>query len=77
MKKSPKNNEVDQEVSKNSSRDSSNGRVKENNSTKDTHMNENRESTTRKKIYMDHLDGEFKKIKHSTFDGDSRTSEEE
>jgi len=26
---------------------------------------------------MDHLEGEFKKFKPSTFDGESRTSEEE
>jgi hypothetical protein len=26
---------------------------------------------------MDHLDGEFKKIKHWPFDGESRTGEEE
>jgi len=48
MEKSPNNNEVDEEVSKNSSRDSSHAREKENNSSNDTHMTRNRASTTRK-----------------------------
>jgi hypothetical protein len=72
-KKIPKNNEVDEEVSKKSSKDSSHGTKKENNSSNDTHMTENKASTVRKRKQMDHLDGEFKKIKPSTFDGESRT----
>jgi hypothetical protein len=75
-KKIPKNNEVDEEVSKKSSKDSSHGTEKENNSSNDTHMTKNKASTIRKRKQMDHLDGEFKKIKPSTFDGESRTDEE-
>jgi hypothetical protein len=76
-KKNPKNNEVGKEVSKNSLKDSSHGRKKEKKSSNDTHMIENKASIVRKRKQMDHLDGEFKKIKPSTFDGESRTSEEE
>jgi hypothetical protein len=37
----------------------------------------NKVSTMNKRKQMDHLDGEFKKIKPSTFDRDSKTGKEE
>jgi hypothetical protein len=37
---------------------------------------ENKTTTGRKRKQVDHLEGEFKKIKPSTFDGESRTGEE-
>jgi hypothetical protein len=76
IKKVPNYNEVDEEVSKRFSKDSRHETEKENNSSNDTHMTENRASAVRKRKHMDHLDGEFKKIEHSTFDGESRTGEE-
>jgi hypothetical protein len=39
-------------------------------------MTKNKESTGRKRKQVDHLEREFKKIKPSTFDGESKTGEE-
>jgi len=48
-KKSPKNNEVDEEVSKKSSKYSSHETERENISSNDTHMTMNKASTVRKR----------------------------
>jgi hypothetical protein len=47
------------------------------NSFEDTHMTENKASTRKKRKQLDHLEGEFKKINPSTFDGESKTGEED
>jgi hypothetical protein len=39
-------------------------------------MTKNKASTVRKRKNMDHLDGEFKKIKPSTIDDESKNNEE-
>jgi hypothetical protein len=75
-KKSPRNNEMEEEVSKKSSKNSSHETKREDNSSEDTHMTENKASTGKKRKQLDHLEGEFKKIKPSTFDGESKTGEE-
>jgi hypothetical protein len=62
--------------SKNSSKNSSHETKRENNSSKDTHMKKNKASTGKKRKQLDHLEGEFKKINPSTFDGESKTGEE-
>jgi hypothetical protein len=75
-KKIPKYNEREEEVRKTSSKNSSHKTKKEENSSEDTHMIENKASTGRKRKQLDHLEGEFKKLKPSTFDGESKTGEE-
>jgi len=56
-KKIPKTNDIDEEVSKNSSKYSSKGIEKENSSSNETHMTENRVTIVKKWKKMDHLDG--------------------
>jgi len=75
-KKILRNNEMDEEVSKKSSKDSSHETERENNSSKDTHMTQNKASIVKKRKQMDHLEGKFKKINTATFDGESKTGEE-
>jgi hypothetical protein len=75
-KKSPKDNEKEEEVNKKSSKNSGHKIEKEDSSSEDTHMTENKASIGRKRKQVDHLEGEFKKIKPSTFDGESKTGEE-
>ena len=76
IKNTTKDNEKEEEVSKRSSKNSSHEKKNENNFSEDTHMEGNRTITWRKIKQVDHLEGEFKKIKPSTFDGKSRTGEE-
>jgi RNA polymerase-binding transcription factor DksA len=73
--KSPINNEREEEVSKTSSKNSSHETEREDNSSEDTHITKNKSSIGRKRKQLDHLDDEFKKIKPSTFDGESNTGE--
>jgi len=73
--KSPKDNEKGEEFGKNSSKNYGHETKKVDSSSKDTHMRENKASTWRKIKQVDHLEGEFKKIKPSTFDGESKTGE--
>jgi hypothetical protein len=75
-KRSPKNNEKDEEVNKRSSKNYHHETKNENSSFQDTHMTENKTSMGRKRKKVDHMEGEFKKIKPSSFDGESRTCEE-
>ena len=75
-KRSPKNNDKEKEVSKRSSKKSGHETKNENSCFEDTHMTRNKIATGRKRKQVDHLEGEFKKIKLSTFDGESRTGEE-
>ena len=49
---------------------------KEDNSSEGTRSAEDKEKLDRKRKQLDHLEGEFKKIKPATFDGESRTGEE-
>ena len=46
------------------------------NSSEYTPSVEDKTTTRRKRKQVDHREGEFKKIKPSTFDGESRTGEE-
>jgi hypothetical protein len=75
-KRIPKNNDKEEEVNKRSSKNSGHETKNENSSSEDTHMTGNKTTTGRKRKQVDHLEGEFKKIKPSTFDGESRTGEE-
>ena len=68
---------MEDEVSKKSSKNSSHETERENNSFKDTRMTKNKESTRKKRKQLDHLEGEFKNINPSTFDGESNTGEED
>jgi len=49
---------------------------KEDNSSKGTPSIEDKTILDRKRKQTNHLEGEFKKIKPATFDGESRTGEE-
>ena len=72
----PKENEKEEEVNKRSSKNYGHEKENENISSNDTHMIENKTTTGRKRKQVDHLEGEFKKIKPSIFDGESRMGEE-
>jgi hypothetical protein len=73
---SPKDNKKEEEVNKRSSKNYGPKKEKENSSSEGSQVAENKTSTGRKRKRVDHLEGEFKKIKPSTFDGKSRTGEE-
>jgi hypothetical protein len=75
-KRRQKNNEKVEEVSKSCSKNYHHETKNENSSFQDTHMIENKTSMGRKRKKVDHLESEFKKIKPSTFDGESSTGEE-
>jgi hypothetical protein len=75
-KRSPKNNDKEEEFSKRSSKNSSHETNNENSSFEDTPMTRNKITTGRKRKQVDHLEGDFKKIKLPTFDGESRMGEE-
>jgi hypothetical protein len=75
-KRSPKNNDKDEEVTKRSSKNSIHETKNENSSFEDTPMTRNKIAIGRKRKQVDHLEGEFKKIKPSTFDRESRMGEE-
>jgi hypothetical protein len=75
-KKNPKENNQEEEVSKRASKNSIPEAEKGDNSFEGTPPAEDKTKKDRKRKHVDHLEGEFKKIKPSTFDGGSRTGEE-
>jgi hypothetical protein len=72
-KKSPKDNNEEEEVSKRASKNFGPEGEKGDNSFEGTPSAEDKTKTGRKRKQVDHLEGEFKKIKPCTFDGESRT----
>jgi len=76
IKKSPKENGKE-EVKKRSSENSGHETKNENSFSEDTHMARKKTTTGRKIKQVDHLEGEFKKIKPSSFDRESRMGEED
>ena len=75
-KKSPKDDNHEEEVSKRVSKNSGAKTEKGDNSSERTPSAEDKTIPDRKRKQANHLEGEFKKIKPSTFDGESRTGEE-
>ena len=75
-KKSPKDKEREEEVNKKSSKNSIHDKEKEDSLSEDTHVTQDKASTRRKRKKLDHLEGVFKNIKPSTFDGESKNGEE-
>jgi hypothetical protein len=75
-KKIPKDDNHDEEVSKRASKNSGPETEKGDSSSEGTPSAEDKTKTDRKRKQVDHLEGEFKKIKPATFDGESRTGEE-
>ena len=75
-KKSPKDNNQEEEVSKRASKNYGPEAEKRDNSFEGRPLAEDKTKTGRKRKQVDHLEGEFKKIKPSTFDGESRRGEE-
>jgi hypothetical protein len=74
-KKIPKDNNHDKEVSERASKNSGPEIEKGDTSSEGTPSAEDKTKADRKKKHVDHLEGEFKKIKPATFDGESRTGE--
>jgi hypothetical protein len=75
-KKIPKDENQEGEVSKRTAKNSSPEAEKWDNSSKCTPSAEDKKKTEIKRKQVDHLEGEVKKIKPSTFDGESRTGDE-
>jgi hypothetical protein len=75
-KKIPKDDNNDEEVSKRASKYSGREVDKGESSSEGTPSAEYKEKVDRKRKQVDHLEGEFNKIKPVTFDGESRTREE-
>jgi hypothetical protein len=75
-KKSPKYVNHEEEVSKRASKNSGVKTEKGDSSFEGTPLAKDKTIPDRKKKQIDHLEGEFKKIKPTTFDGESRTGEE-
>jgi hypothetical protein len=75
-KKIPKDDNNDEEVRKRASKNSGLETKKRDSSSEGTPSAEDRTKTDRKRKQVDHLEGEFKKIKPATFDGESMTGEE-
>jgi len=76
-KKIPKDNNNDEEVSKRASNKSGPETEKGDNSSEGTPLAEDGTKNDKKIKQVDHLEGEFKRIKPTIFDGESRTGEEE
>jgi hypothetical protein len=74
--KIPKDNNKEEEVNKRASKNSGPEEEKGDNSFEGTTSTKDKTTTGRKRKHVDHLEGEFKKIKPSTFDGESRTGKE-
>jgi hypothetical protein len=68
-KKSPKDDNHDEEVSKRASKNSGPETEKGDRSFEGTPLAEDKTIPDRKRKKVDHLEGEFKKIKPATFDG--------
>ena len=75
-KKIPKDNNEEEEVDKRPSKNSGLEGEKGDRSSEGTPSIEDKTKTGRKRKHVDHLEGEFKKIKPSTFDGESKIGEE-
>ena len=75
-KKSPKDDNPDEEVSKRATKNSGLEMEKGDSSSEGTPSAEDKTIPDRKRKQVDHLEGEFKKIKPTTFDGESRIREE-
>ena len=76
-KKNPKDDNQEEEVSKRASKNSGPEAEKGDNSSEGTPSTKDKTKTRRKMKQVGHLEGEFKKIKPSIFDGESRTGEED
>jgi hypothetical protein len=74
-KKRPKDDNHDEEVSKRASNNSGSETEKGYSSLEGTPLAEEKTKSDRKRKQVDHLEGEFKKIKPATFDGESKTGE--
>jgi hypothetical protein len=74
--KIPKDDNQEEEVTKRDSKSSGPEEEKGDNSSKGTHSAEDKIKIGRKRKQIDHLEGEFKKIKPSTYDGELITREE-
>ena len=74
--KIPKEDNHEKEVSKRASMKSKLETEKGDSSSEGTPSAEDRTKTDRKRKQVDHLEGEFKKIKPTTFDGESRMGEQ-
>ena len=75
-KKSTKDDNHEEEVNKRASKNSGAKTEKGDSSSEGTPVAEDKTIPDRKRKQTDHLEGEFKKIKPATFDGESRTGEE-
>ena len=75
-KKIPKDDNHDEEVSKRASKNSGPETKKGDSSFGGTPSAKDKTITDRERKQVDHLEGEFKRIKSSTFDGESGTGEE-
>jgi hypothetical protein len=75
-KKIPKDDNHDEEVRKRASKKSGPETEKGDSSSEGTPSAEGKTKLDRKRKQVDHLEGEFKKIKLATFDGESRIGEE-
>jgi hypothetical protein len=71
-KKSPKDDNHDEEVNKRASKNFGPETKKGDSSSKGTPSAEDKTIPDRKRKQVDHLEGEFKKIKPATFDGESK-----
>jgi hypothetical protein len=76
-KKTPKDDNKEEEVSKKASNNSGPKAEKGDNSSEGTPSGEDKKQIGRKRKHVDHLEGEFNKIKPSTFEGESITWEED
>jgi hypothetical protein len=75
-KRIPKDDNQEEEVSKRASNNSGPEAEKGDHSSEGTPSAEGKTTTGRKRKQVDHLEGEFKKIKPSTFDKESKIGEE-
>ena len=75
-KKGPKDDNHDEEVNKRASKNSGEKIEKGDSSSKQTPSAEDKTIPDKKRKQTDHLEGEFKKIKATNFDGESRIGEE-
>jgi hypothetical protein len=75
-KKRTKDDNHDEEVSKRASNNSGPETEKGDNLSEGTPLAEDKTKPDRKRKQVDHLEGKLKKIKPTTFDGESRTGEE-
>ena len=75
-KKIPKDDNNEEEVNKKACKNSGFEAEKGDNPSKGTPSTEDKTKINKKRKQVDHLEGEFKKIKRATFDGESIIGEE-